>query len=302
MRPTTIGLLFITLILGPWGCAHEPDLTDEIRAQLGRVGLVSARYTPAVEFELPAKGRLKGAGRGAVRGTGVLIILVPSFTLVGAFAGASAGAGVDPWMMAAGGVAGGFLGAAVGALTGAGYMIGGPIYGAVAAEPAPAVEEADAELKTAIVDMHVQEEMRNHILEVARPRGNVSLSIVEGDGPETPSDLLTYLPVKDSTLDSILEIRVPFLKLTVMGESIPDLWSRPSRVLKINPLLSFSMEMRARLIRLRDRHVLYDHTWSYTSSARKFLEWAADEGKPFAMEVEQAYYFLAKQLVLTLFI
>jgi len=129
--------LCVLFLLSQGGCATRPvTLAPEIQAQLGRVGVVSAQYTPAVEFELPAKGKLGGAGRGAVRGTGPFIVLVPSFTL----------AGFKSAINTPDSLVGAFVGAAVGAMVGVGYMIGGPISGVVLAEAKEVVEESEAQL------------------------------------------------------------------------------------------------------------------------------------------------------------
>ncbi len=288
-------LVWLLLVSFIWqaACAHKPPpaaLSDEIRAELGEIGVISAQYTPAVEFELPAKGRLAGAARGFVRGTGLTIILVPSMTLVGAAYGIQAGV--------PGVFAGGFLFGAVGALTGAGYFIGGPIHGAVAAPPRADVTAADTQLKEALIAMKVQETMRDHVARNAQSRAHVTLRVLEGEGPQTPSDVLTYLPLKDSDVDTVLELRVTTVRLKVAHtREFTDFWSHPSEILKIDPPLALVLEARGRLIRTKDRTVLYDRTWSYQGGARTFTEWGAEEGKPFAEEFERAYAGLANQTV-----
>ena len=190
----TIGV-FLT---GQWGCATQPPgLPAELRAQLGRIGVVSAQYTPAFEFELPAKGWLGGAARGAVGGTKAFIVLVPSAAVVGAV---SFGA-----MCCTFGAlfAQGFLGAlwAVGALVkGAGYMIVGPFYGAATAEAPATVEEAEAHLKAAPTSMRIQETMRDHVVRAVQSLANVVLTVLDGQGPESASDLLTYFPLQESQM------------------------------------------------------------------------------------------------------
>ena len=52
-----IGLCAIFLLV-QWGCATQPDVRARTFA-LGTMGVVSAQYTRAVEFELPAKGWLR---------------------------------------------------------------------------------------------------------------------------------------------------------------------------------------------------------------------------------------------------
>jgi hypothetical protein len=127
LKETGIFILATIFLLGQWGCATQPPgLPAELRAQLGTIGVVSAQYTPAFEFELPAKGWLGGAARGAAGGTKAFILLVPSGAVLG---GASAVAVLGNPVYA---VLGALMSVGV-VLKGAGYLIIGPFYGAAAA-------------------------------------------------------------------------------------------------------------------------------------------------------------------------
>lgn len=288
-----IGLVLAS-VLSHLGCAHQPpqgqSLSEEIRTKLGRVAMVSARYTPTVEFELPAKGSLAGAGRGFARGTAVTIVLVPSLPVYGGLVGAQG--------REAGFIAGVFLGAAVAAVTGAGYMVGGPVYGAMAAPSAGEVQRTDTLLREAVLTIQVQRAMQDRVVQVARSRAGVALQVLHDQGPETPSDLLTYIPAQGPDVDTILELRVNTIRLKV--PDVPGaeaIWTQPSTILKIDPPLALVMETRGRLIRTKDRTVLYDQTWAYQGGDRTFAEWGAEQGKPLAEEFERAYDELAKQIV-----
>jgi hypothetical protein len=296
-----VGLCAIFLLV-QWGCATQPPgLPNELRAQLGRIGVVSAQYTPAVEFELPAKGWLGGAGRGAAGGTKSFILLVPSGAVIG---GASAVAVFGNPVYA---VLGALM--AVGAvLKGAGYMLIGPFYGAATAEAPATVEEAEAQLKAGLASMRIQETMRDHVVQAAHPYWpTLDLMVLDGQGPESSSDLLTYFPLHDTNVDSVLELRVTRVWLS-SNESFFQPLSQtfsdkdespidPYRELEINPSLSLGMEVRGRLIRTADKVVLYDNTWKYDGGARLFTEWAAHVAQPFAEEFVKAYGELANQIV-----
>ena len=200
MRQFCILCLCCVFLLGQWGCATQPDVHANT-SSLGRIGVISARYTPAFEFEMPAKGWLGGAGRGAVGGTKAFIVLVPSAAVV---AGVSFGALCCTFGAgAAHGLLGG-LWAAAALVKGAGYMIVGPFYGAAAAEAPKTVEEAETRLKAALVSMGIQETMRDHVVQTAS-MANVNLTVLEGQGPESVSDLLTYFPLQEYQIDSALE-------------------------------------------------------------------------------------------------
>jgi len=305
LKETGIFILATIFLLGQWGCATQPPgLPAELRAQLGSIGVVSAQYTPALEFELPAKGWLGGAVRGAVGGTKSFIVLVPTGATL-------AGVGT---LMALGGPQGLLVGlAGVGILLkGAGYLIIGPFYGAATAEAPATVEEAEAQLKAALVSMRIQETMRDHVVQAAHPyRPNVDLKVVDGQGPESSSDLLTYFPLQNTNLDSVLELRVTRLWLSSNESFFQPLRQTfsdkdespidPYRELEINPSLSLGMEVRGRLIWTADKVVLYDNTWKHEGESHLFAEWAANDAQLFAEEFERTYDGLAGQVVTTIF-
>jgi len=149
---------------------------------------------------------------------------------------------------------------------------------------------------------------------------NVSLTVLDGQGPESASDLLTYFPLQDTNIDSVLELRVNrvwlssnesfFKPLTSMippdkpsGKPSQKRWDpiNPSQELRINPFLSVGMEVRGRLIRTADKVVLYDNTWKYEGGSRLFTEWAANDAQLFAEEFKRAYDGLSSQVVTALF-
>lgn len=106
------------------------------------------------------------------------------------------------------GVAGALIAVGV-MLKGAGYMIVGPFYGAAMAEAPETVEEVEVQLKTTLVSMRIQEAMRDHGVKAAHSyRLNVGLKVIDGQGPESASDLLTYFPLHDTNVDTVLELRV----------------------------------------------------------------------------------------------
>ena len=283
-------------LLVQWGCATQPPAPPtELRAQLGAIGIVSAQYTPAVEFELPAKGWLGGAGRGAFEGVGTFVRLVPHVML-----GSAAIITMSPASIL------GALYAVAALVKGTGYMIGGPLYGAFTAQDSETIEESEAHLKAALASMRIQEAMRDHVVRVAQSLPNVDLTVLDGQGPESSSDLLTYFPLYDTNVESVLELRVNRVWLSTKEYSFKgDVEALggmdPSQELKINPPLSLGMEVRGRLIRTADKSVLYDNTWKYEGGSHVFAEWAANDAQLFAEEFERAYDKLAGQLSLSIF-
>jgi len=312
--------LCAVLLVVQWGCATQ---SVDVREPLGtgNIGVVSARYTPAFEFELPAKGWLGGAGRGAVGGTKAFIVLVPSAAVI---AGASFGAVCCTFGALAGHGLLGALWAAAALVKGAGYLIVGPFYGAAKAEAPVTIEEAETHLKEVLASLRIQETMSEHVVrraqvtQAALNRGFIRS--VEGQGPESPSDLLTYFPVQDTDVERILELRVTrmwlstnesfFKPLTSMlpsgkpaGKGAKESWDpvNPSEELQINPPLALGMEVRGRLIRTADKVVLFDNTWAHEGESHVFADWAANDAKLFVKELERAYDQLSNQIVTTVF-
>ena len=281
--------LCVVLLVVQSGCAtHRTSAQPSL--QLGKVGVVSARYTPAMEFELPAKGWLGGAGRGAVGGMKAFIMLVP----LGAVGGGVGMIAFNPALV---------LLSAAALIAGSGYLIVGPFYGAAKAETPATVEEAEAHLKAALASMRIQETMRDHVVQAAQSLAKRDLTVLEGQGPENPSDLLTYLPVQDTTIDTVLELRVNRVWLSTNQSTFKSLdnMESPSKVLQINPPLSLGMEVRGRLIRTADKVVLYDNTWQHEGASYLFTDWAADDAKLFGEEFDHIYHVLAKYMVTTIF-
>ena len=255
---------------------------------------MSARYTPSVEFELPAKGWLGGAARGTVVGTKSFIVLVPPAGLV---AGVSFVAVCCTFGILAGpGILGALLATAA-LVKGIGYMIGGPFYGAITAQNPEAVEEAETHLKASLASMRIQETMRDHVVQAANV-ANVNLKVLDGRGPESLSDLLTYFPLQEASLDTVLELRVNRVLLSSTNKISFKAQAKinPSQELQINPTLSLGLEVRGRLIRTADKVVLFDNTWTSKGKPHLFAELAANDAQLFREEFERVYAGIAGQL------
>jgi hypothetical protein len=317
LQSVFILLLCALLLLGQWGCATQPPaLPAKDRASLGTIGVVSARYTPSFEFALPAKGWVGGVARGAVGGTKAFIVLVPSAAVVG---GVSAGAVCCTFgALVMHGLVGA-LWATAALVKGAGYLIVGPFYGAASAETAMTVEDAESGLKSALASMRIQETMRDHVAQTARFRTMLKMRVLDGQGPENVSDLLTYFPLEIPHINTVLELRVNRVWLSAhesffapVRSMIPSneaemkpsaiLKPDPYRELQINPELTLGMEVRGRLIRTADKVVLFDNTWEHEGNAHLFAEWAANDARLFAAELERAYDVLSNTIVTTIFL
>jgi hypothetical protein len=78
-----VGLCAVFMV-GQRGCAVQPPaLPEELRARLGTIGMVSAQFTPAVEFERPTKDGLGEAPREYAQGIGIVFADMRDLVLVG---------------------------------------------------------------------------------------------------------------------------------------------------------------------------------------------------------------------------
>ncbi len=66
-RKSIVVWISIFFLMGQVGCALTPPplLSEEVRAQLGTIGVVSARFIPEAQFEAPTSGKGSGAAKGA---------------------------------------------------------------------------------------------------------------------------------------------------------------------------------------------------------------------------------------------
>ena len=164
-RYLIIILLSILLMIGQLGCAHvpsykPPSLSEQIKAKLGTIGVVSARFKPDATFKEPLKKKdavKEGAEEGArsVYDASMIaplggIILLPIYISVGGLIG---------------------------------YM------GGVSDSQK---EEAGGALKRAIAELEIQETMRKYILNIAQEKTIHHFSIIEELGPTFFDEKVNY--------------------------------------------------------------------------------------------------------------
>jgi len=280
-RSPFIFLLAIAFLAGQWGCAHTTPIPDSIPVysvfekslpvKLGRIGIVSSRTQPEMNFKKPKEklgGAATGAGRGAVTGGAVV-------ASAGAPSGGSGGGGyggiVYPivWL------------AAVAASTGIGAFVGG-VVGAIQGESSGTIRETEATLNEALTELRIQEIMRDLIYQKANEKGLYSLVLIEDMGPTAPDESADYFSLKGRGINTVLEVEV--LRIGLWGEA------------GINPPLTFFMTANAKYIRVNDNYALDDRTFRFEGASRKFAEWGLNDGEAFRKEFEEGCHFLAREI------
>ena len=275
-----IGLCAVFL-LGQWGCATQPPaLPEELRAQLGTIGIVSAQYTPEPDFEGYGTGfsdHTSGAWEGLKSG---------------ATEGAKAGPGVGgsmveslpadlPFMLLT--VLVTTVVATVGAITGG---LGGMTMGMINPQdsnPRDDQEVVKQALDTYLQKLGMQERIRKEVVAVARMNPSHQVRELDKEGPTEWGQLVSYHQLTEQGLDSIVEVSV--LSLGLEGTS------------GFNPEFSIFMVVRADLRRVADDALLYRARFNYTSPSQPFDEWMATHALAFRMTLDKGYRSLAEQIV-----
>jgi uncharacterized membrane protein len=260
--------LCILYLVFPLGCV--PAAKRIPPKELGSIAVVHTNFTPEIMLDKPAKGWLAGAGRGSVNWMGKVFSW--PFTQAGPPICTGQGCGLALLMVLA-------LTTSVATIGG---MAGG-VVGAVKAEPAKKVDEAENIIKEAIAKLKIQETFRNHVAREAQQDKRGRFTILEGYGPTSLDQKATYRNLADRGIETILQISI--VRIGLIGK-----W-------EVNPQLQLEMAVQVKIIRARDDKELYSDIFLYTGKSRKFSEWCADNAQALNDELEQCYSVLAEDII-----
>jgi hypothetical protein len=264
--------LCIFFLVFPLGCvrvAKKPPIDD-----VGSIAVVCGNFTPEVILDKPARGWLAGAGRGFAEWSGK-ILSAPSGSGGGSCSGEGCGLGALVLL------------ALIVTTATIGGMAGG-VVGAVKAEPAKKVDEAENIINAAITKLKIQETLRDHVLKEAQKETYKRFTLVEGHGPASIDQRVVYGHLADKGFDTILQISV--MRFGLIGK-----W-------EVNPPLQLKMFVQVKVIQARDGKELYSDIFQYSGKSRKFFEWCVDNAQALQGEFELCYNTLAKKIISTLFL
>jgi hypothetical protein len=270
-----VAWLTLMLLLLQGGCAPisrplPSPLPLEVRAELGKVGVVSGRFVPATVVERPVAGKVREAAKGAAGGALAGAALVAGGFVHGGCSGDACGF-VAVVML------GVLIGAAtVGAVTGA-------VIGAVTTESVVKAREAEVALQYAFAELKIQETFRDRLVTIARDEARLDLIPVTDPSPTDPDVDVDYRPLVAQGLNTILEVSVT--RLGLIGDRSG------------NPPLTLSMTTRVRVIRSGDGAELYRQELHHQKGSRKFVEWAAHDAQAFRRALDAAYTDLSREIV-----
>lgn len=253
------------------GCATTRKApTPEDRASIGTLGVARARYLPATEFDVPAKGRPEGAVKGAAI----------------AFAGVLEG-GMRGGSGMSGEAAGLYLLFLVALATAATPV--GAVVGAIKAMPGKEAASSEALAKEILERMGTQEVLRAEVLRTGIEKTGYRIVPVDGVGPSTADNVATYGSLAGQGIDAVLEVALQRIALET------ETWGS-------DPPLKFTMKARCRLVRVPDGTVIDDHEYRTLSVYRKFSAWSADNAAALGEEYEEGYRKLAAGIVGRIFL
>ncbi len=269
-------LLSIVLLFGQWGCAHMPKpLSEEMRAQFGTIGIVSARSNANIQFHPEfAKGSLAGAGKGAAMGTAAGALYGLSLMAHG---GSCSGhsCGVVAILAAGSATIGGAIGGVVGG-----------IAGAVNAVPKGEAQEIEATVKNAFDGIGIQKTMAGSLFKNSLELPDYTFILLEQD------DFIISTPynfnlLRERGIDTVLE-------LNVKGGGFKEGKGE-------NPLIAFFMKVHTRLIRTMDGKEIYSREFEYKSLRHNSAAWLDMDAHLLREEIDNCFKELPRQIVEELF-
>ena len=248
-------------------CA-SPYPSEEERASLGRIGLVSAGFTPEVEVPAPfattGGGAAVGAAGGVLAGTAVGAVVLLSALSSCLFAPPACPA-VLPFI-AGGAAAGGVVGAAVGAADESQSEAGRKAF-------APIIDEQVA-----------QDALRARVLAYAAEQGLGPFVIIDKPRPKAPDQPPDYRPLAAKGIDIVFEVSLLSLKL--------------ERAALLSDEYRPEAAVRARLVRLGDyATTVRDETYYVWGEDDELDVWARDDRQRFRAWIDHAYETLGRYLV-----
>ncbi len=268
-------VLVSVMFFGVSGCAtmHRPtpmtpQQVDALKARLGKIGVVAARYVPKAEIQVPAKGAGQGAAKGAAVGAMAPIELLSNGSCSG-----SLGCALLPVVAVM--------------LMPVGAVVGG-VGGAITADTAEAVSERETKINEAMSTLRMQEHMRDRFSVRLMELKAFDAATVENGGPVAEGQNADYRQMKSTGIDTVNEIVVQ--KLTLKGEG------------KVHPDLAVQLSVKSRVVSAADNAEVYAGHYACSSNKDKFEVWAAQDARKLQDEIDRCYNDVAQQIVQDIYV
>jgi hypothetical protein len=271
-KPELVGLLLLLLLVQA-GCGHvSPSRSARNSDVPSTAGIVPARFLPEVRLDLPGKGRVDGAVRGAGRG----FLAGAEIPMRIAAAGLQGCGGKECGYLAIG-----FL--AVATATGAVGAVVGGVHGAIEAMPAREARRME-EATEFLANLQIQEILADRVLEYGTESLACRYAILPDASWSAPEAEVDYRSHAGKEFDSILEIGV--ISIGFKGTQ----WGS-------DPLLTVFLAVRVRRYRGSDGKLLGVVNLFHEGDERKFAEWMADGAALAEEEFERGYGEIAARII-----
>ncbi len=271
----SVGLFFLSAAIGH---SASPPPAEEGRAQLGRIGVVSAHLTPEVEYRTPAKGGVEGAVSGAGKGLALGALGAAGCVLSLGYAVSNCAVGVGTPLLVM-----------LGAISQAGSGV-----------PLAEVQAGEAAIQTALAESNLEEALRDRFLKIGRARTGRSLVLIPDRGWTGPVKAGTFPPRISRGVETVVELGVQGFRLELSNRS------SLGAIGALNPAdpdpgLTLTVTARARVVRVVDGTELSRHTVRYRGGVRRYADWVANNAQDVREELDRASESLAADIVARLF-
>lgn len=153
------------------------------------------------------------------------------------------------------------------------------------------VKDVAGSISEALQSLHMQQSVRERVIEYGAATTNLSFVSLPAPGPATPDKRHDYTILRDSGVDSIVEVSILQARLGRYGGDI------------FHPAISsLIMTARARLIRVSDGYLMHEADYRFVSKPMTDVRLAADNAASFRQAFTLAYQDLAEQIVDRLFL
>lgn len=221
-----------------------PEKVEQMRSELGTVGVAVASYRAEPKILRPAKGPVGGAGRGFIVGASTTVMAgalspIPGGTFIG------------------------ILLAPIGALV-------GMSYGAMKATSTAEVDQAEKTIDHKISHLQAMDPiqiLRDETVRMGLERTDLTFVPLPSLGPKNPDDVVRYDLLDLNGINTVLELRA----------EEGGLRGRYT----ISPPSSAYLKVQARLIAIRDNELLLEDALFCASKKREYREWSENDGQLF---------------------
>lgn len=263
MRRPYLSLLFLSILILQQGCAATPQspgihVPSEVRANIRTVGIIVSGQMPRVTLDLPARGALSGAARGAGSWTWDWVTSMPKWVTYQV---------IVPGMMAVTPIV-----AVVGALS-----------GAVESPSAAAVEAMETQVRRVLQDERLIGDFGNQVHNHITNRTDVIPTFLPRGGMDADDG--------DREIENQPDARLTIVFKSVGLQGTSDVNPPLGLYLEAEYTLVCRQKPHAAAV------AVYSRRFRIWNEARTLAEWTADEASPLRKAVHDSIDRMAGHIV-----